>query len=104
MFTSQEKKVIIFLCALFAVGGILRIAGVKYKHTEVLSDEKIFKVNINKAGIEELEKVPFIGPSTAQEIVNYRKTHGGFHVLGDLGNIKGIGEKKLNIIKEFIIF
>ena len=104
MFTSQEKKVIIFLCALFAIGGILRIVGVKYKHTEVLSDRKVFKVNINEAGIEELEKIPFVGPKTAQEIVNYRKTHKSFSNLQDLGNIKGIGEKKLNIIKEFVIF
>jgi len=104
MFTSQEKKVIIFLCALFAIGGILRIVGVKYKHTEVLSDRKVFKVNINEAGIEELEKIPFVGPKTAQEIVNYRKTHKSFGNLQDLGNIKGIGEKKLNIIKEFVIF
>jgi len=104
MFTSQEKKVIIFLCALFAAGGILRITGVKHKRAESLYNREILKVNINKAGIEELENIPSIGPSTAQKIINYRKTHGGLRTLQDLGNIKGIGQKKLNIIKKFIVF
>ena len=104
MFTSEEKKVIVFLCALFIVGGILRIAGVKYKHAEVSPRRRVFKVNINKAGIKELEKIPLIGPKTAQEIVNYRKSHKSFNSLQDLGSIEGIGKKKLNIIKKFIVF
>ncbi len=108
MFTSQEKKVIIFLCALFIFGGILRIVKVKYFHThnyaEMPAERKVLKVNINKDGIKELENIPSIGPVTAQEIINYRKAKGNFRSLQELENIKGIGEGKINIIKKFITF
>ena len=59
-------------------------------------------VNINKAGKEELESLPGIGPSLAQRIIEYRENNVGFDTIDDLKNIKGIGTRKFERIKDFI--
>jgi competence ComEA-like helix-hairpin-helix protein len=53
------------------------------------------QVDINSAPIEELDKIIWIGPKTAEAIISSRP----FNSLDDLINIKGIGEKKLADIK-----
>ncbi|MFN3698839.1 MAG: helix-hairpin-helix domain-containing protein [Dictyoglomus sp.] len=58
------------------------------------------KININTATKEQLESLPGIGPTLAQRIVDYRNENGLFTSLEDLLNVKGIGEKKLEKIKD----
>ena len=53
------------------------------------------EVNINAANIEELERLPGIGPVLAAEIVRYRNTNGPFKNTRSLLAVKGIGPKKL---------
>lgn len=60
------------------------------------------KVNINKADALELQTVPGIGPATAQKIIEYRQNNGRFNSLEDLKNVKGIGEKTFESMKEYI--
>lgn len=50
-------------------------------------------VSINAASVEELQKLPGIGPAKAQAIVAYREAHGGFRTLEELKEVSGIGEK-----------
>ncbi len=57
-------------------------------------------VNINTATAIELEQVHGIGAATAAAIVAYRTEHGDFKSVDDLTGVKGIGEKKLETIKE----
>lgn len=51
-------------------------------------------VNINLAGVDELDALPGIGPSTAQAIVEDRQANGPFASAEDLMRVSGIGEKK----------
>ena len=60
------------------------------------------KVNINKATIQELTQLPGIGESTAKNIVAYREKVGGFKTIDEIKNVKGIGEKKFERIKDLI--
>jgi competence protein ComEA len=61
------------------------------------------KVNINTASVQELdEKLPGIGPTLAQRIVDYRKLHGSFAKIEDLNEVSGIGDAKFADIKELI--
>lgn len=57
------------------------------------------KIDINKATCEELQLIDGIGPVLAENIVNYRDEHGNFSSMGDLLNVKGIGDSKLEKIK-----
>ncbi len=59
-------------------------------------------ININTATAQELEALPGIGPALSQAIVAYRDEHGAFTRAEDLLNVKGIGEAKLDAIREEI--
>jgi len=67
----------------------------------LLGEEKR-KVNLNKVTLEELIKVPGIGEATAKRILEYREKVGGFKSLEELKNIKGIGYKKLELLKNYL--
>lgn len=61
------------------------------------------KVNINTGDIEELKKLPGVGDSLAQKIIDYRTQNGKFKSIEDLKNVSGIGDKKFESMKEFIV-
>ena len=60
------------------------------------------KININTANVEELDKIPGVGPSTAQKIVDYRKSTGAFSRIEDICRVTGIGKKKFEQMKDKI--
>lgn len=60
------------------------------------------KININYADVEELDKLPGIGPMMAARIVEYRKANGNFISIEDIKNVKGIGEAKFQKLKDKI--
>lgn len=60
------------------------------------------KIDINHATIEELEKLPGIGPKIARNIVEYREKNGAFKTLEELLKVKGIGPKKLELLKKYL--
>lgn len=63
--------------------------------------ERVY-ININTATAEELEELPGIGPALSQAIVSYREENGAFTQVEDLMNVKGIGEGKLEAIRDEI--
>ncbi len=60
------------------------------------------KININTAEKEELEEIPGVGESTAEKIIEYRKTNGKFNNIEDIKNVSGIGDSKFENMKEKI--
>ena len=60
------------------------------------------KVNINTAGLADLQKLPSIGPKIAQRILDYRKQNGDFKRVEDLMKVRGIGEKTFLKMKDFL--
>ncbi|MDD5447551.1 MAG: helix-hairpin-helix domain-containing protein [Actinomycetota bacterium] len=59
-------------------------------------------VNINLAGAEELDKLPGIGPTLSQRIVECREKNGPFTSVDELKNVEGIGPKKFQSIKDLV--
>lgn len=77
--------------------------GEKYEEvtfTQAVSNQGI--ININTASLNELDDIPGVGPSTAEKIIEYRKSNGFFKKVEDIKNVSGIGEKKFEKIKKYI--
>lgn len=60
------------------------------------------KVNLNTAGLGELDSLPGIGPAYAQRIIDYRSANGGFKAIEEVQNVKGIGPKTFEKIRDLI--
>jgi len=71
--------------------------------TPIDEDPDDLLIDINQAGLLLLETLPGIGPSTAQNIIDYRDEFGYFDVIEDIMNVPNIGESTFENIKEFII-
>ena len=61
------------------------------------------KININTASEQQLTLLPGIGEAITKRIVDYRTEHGDFAAIEDIMNVSGIGEKKFEQLKEYIV-
>lgn len=67
-----------------------------------LEIQKNNKISINTATIEELQTLPGIGKSKAEEIIKYRKDIGEFKTIEEITKVSGIGENTFEKIKDNI--
>lgn len=59
-------------------------------------------LDLNRASAADLVALPGIGPATAEKIVAEREKNGPFATVEDLLRVPGIGEKKLEALKEYV--
>ena len=59
-------------------------------------------IDLNSASSEELQTLKGIGPTKAQAIIDYRDRYGGFTCIEEITEVKGIGEKTFEKIKDQI--
>ncbi len=113
--TSRERKALLFIASLLILGASLRYLRYNYNFLvfkdpflEELdkdpTENLTFPININKAGLSELESLPGIGKTYAQRIIEYRTHLGPFKKIEDLEGVKGIGKKRLEELKKYISF
>ena len=75
------------------------------RSSAALGSEKLApgqQLNINTATVQDLEKLPGIGPAKAQAIVDYRTQNGSFKSPEDIEKVKGIKAGVFSRIKDFI--
>lgn len=75
-----------------------QVAGASAQDEKTQSD----KININIATAEELDTLPNIGPARAADIIAYREENGSFQSIEEIKNIKGIGDKSFEDLKDLI--
>jgi competence ComEA-like helix-hairpin-helix protein len=105
--TSQERKVLIFLCVLLSVclfwAHGRKAFGCNRSAVEVYADTQAPRVvDLNRATMAELVAVPGIGEKTAQEILRVRSLKGRFSSVEELKLLKGIGDKKVAGFKKYL--
>ena len=59
-------------------------------------------VDINHGSIEELQRLPGIGPVLAERVIRHRRENGKFATIRDMQQVKGIGVKRLAQLEPFI--
>lgn len=60
------------------------------------------RIPVNTADVYELDRLPGIGPTKAQAIVDYRTEHGPFQSTEQLLEVSGIGEATLEGLLDYI--
>jgi competence protein ComEA len=59
-------------------------------------------IDLNRAGAEDLEAIPGVGPVLARRIIDYRKTHGPFKKIDDLQEVSGLSPQNLQKLKPYL--
>lgn len=59
-------------------------------------------ININTASRDELARIPHIGESTAELIIQFRETHGSFKRPEQLMQIRGVSDERFRRIRPLI--
>lgn len=88
--------------AAFSAGVAHARAGKSSTHSNKIAVASGEQVGLNSATVEQLERLPGVGPSMAARIVAYRQQAGGFAKIDDLTLVTGIGPKKLAKIAPFV--
>jgi competence protein ComEA len=61
-----------------------------------------YRIDLNQADQAELMQLPGIGPNRVQQILIYRRTHGGFRTVDELRNVHGIGTATLEKLRPWV--
>jgi len=128
-FTPQEAKAIIFLIVILLIGsGVtlykkyhpdfapeLLLKGNRYIEKKVFEPPKSpvppentdsstsnKKIDLNTATLEELESLPGIGKELGKRILSYRGSKGRFLSTDELKNVRGIGQKTFEKLKNLV--
>ena len=62
------------------------------------------KVDVDRADVIDLTRLPRVGPALAQRIVAWREQHGAFGNIGRLDSVSGIGPKLLDALRPYVTF
>lgn len=62
------------------------------------------RVDVDRADVIELTRLPHVGPALAQRMVAWRERHGSFGSIARLDSVSGIGPKLLDAIRPYVTF
>ena len=96
---THLKKLFVLTVAVALV--VVIAPGLLAVELEEISEE-VVKVNINKASVDELCELKYIGSKLAERMVQYRTEHGPFETAEDIMKVRGIGQKVLDANKDMI--
>ncbi|GAB4375494.1 MAG: helix-hairpin-helix domain-containing protein [Calditrichia bacterium] len=59
-------------------------------------------LNLNEATLNELNRIPFLPSTVAEEIINYRQRNKGFRSLSELKSVEGLSEELFDALSLFV--
>jgi len=101
-FTPEERKVALFVLSLGLAGLLLssltklncRISGIVYPQIQLA------RLNLNQVTLAELTRTKCVPEKLAQRIIEYRNLQHEFVSLDELKEVKGVGRKRFEKLKE----
>jgi len=117
VFTREERAVVLFLTLSLLIGSAVVQArrvfpesvpdfgevSVRTEQQAAGVEPPAGPVDINAGSIEDLMRLPGVGPVRAGEIVRLRELRGGFASLDELLDVKGIGPVTLDGLRDHAI-
>jgi competence ComEA-like helix-hairpin-helix protein len=67
-----------------------------------MEQQRIEKLSVNTATSQELQSVPGIDQTLAQNILDYRQANGAFKSVDDLSKVQGMDKQKLDSLRKYI--
>jgi len=62
------------------------------------------RIDLDRADVTEITRLPRVGPALAQRIVAWRAQHGAFGSLERLDSVSGVGPKLLDALRSWVTF
>jgi competence ComEA-like helix-hairpin-helix protein len=86
-----------------SVDDLTKVQGIDNKQKlDPLRKHLTAKLDLNVTSSDQLQRVPGIHQSLAQNIIRYREANGPFTSVDDLSRIQGIDNFKLDMIKKYV--
>lgn len=101
-FTPEEKRVVLFLLGLAFCGlALSNLAKANCRVEKIVYPQaQLARINLNQVTLAELIRFKCVSAKLAQAIVEHRNLHKEFASLEELKEIKGIGDKRYEKLKE----
>jgi competence protein ComEA len=131
VFTSDERRALVFLAVVTAVGAAFRVThtldatgsgaasvapglqggdiarqAARSRRAEALAQPLAAgeRVDVDRAPADELQRLPRIGPALARRIVEEREAHGLFGTLEALRRVTGVGPRLIRDLEAHVSF
>ena len=62
------------------------------------------RVDLDRADVTDITRLPRVGPALAQRIVAWRSEHGPFGRLERLDSVPGVGPRLIEVLRPFVSF
>ncbi|MGH7568853.1 MAG: ComEA family DNA-binding protein [Gemmatimonadales bacterium] len=62
------------------------------------------RIDLDRADVTEITRLPRVGPALAQRIVAWRTEHGRFGGLARVDSVPGVGPRLLDAIRPYVVF
>jgi competence protein ComEA len=62
------------------------------------------RIDLDRAEVTEITRLPRVGPALAQRIVAWRAQHGAFGSLERLDSVSGVGPKLVDALRPWVTF
>ena len=62
------------------------------------------RIDLDRAEVTEITRLPRVGPALAQRIVAWRAQHGAFGSLERLDSVSGVGPKMVDALRPWVTF
>jgi competence protein ComEA len=103
--TDAERRGARWLALLFVLGTITdahRPGAVHAALREAAQVSPASPLDLNRATVEDLDRLPGIGPVLARRIVEHRERHGAFRSVDELLGVPGIGARSLERLRPHV--
>jgi competence ComEA-like helix-hairpin-helix protein len=72
------------------------------EHHSKIDDLRLASISLNNGTREDFERLPTVGPASAELIFNYRSQRGNFRSLEEIRNVHGFGPARFEKIKRYL--